>query len=480
MRLAGLLALVMCSGCLKGWSSEGPWACEADGGCPGGYTCDDGVCCSPGNTPACPTLPVEGACPEGNAPTNYYRDGDGDGVGDTTTGRPFCRTPQLGGWVAASGDCDDSDPFISPRASERCNALDDDCDGVIDNGLSRFNWYVDADHDTFGVNGPGLQACAQPDGGADRAGDCDDSDPTRHPGADERCDGIDNNCNGQPDDGPFADTENPGINDGHNFPCDTGQSGVCSTGGFQCVYASGVFTRSCVAKNFPTVDVCGDGLDNDCNGAADNAPGCGGPSNLVSEPGLTMSAFRIINQGTINPVGCLRDTTGTEPTSWVRPSWLATNASHVSSPSGDFQVLYADAPRGTWWDLSSGAALSIVADASLIGGLDAGFNGDQARLPTLSVQFCGEDGGWSRATPSGAQLMRIADIAAGGVHNQLLLPLRTSGGGWTYSAGTGLDWRRVNRVEFIATPYSMPTLMGNPALTTITITFSADGGFGFR
>ena len=43
MRLAGLLALAMCSGCLKGWSSEGPWACEADGGCPGGYTCDDGV-----------------------------------------------------------------------------------------------------------------------------------------------------------------------------------------------------------------------------------------------------------------------------------------------------------------------------------------------------------------------------------------------------------------------------------------------------
>ena len=55
------------------------------------------------------------------------------------------------------------------------------------------------------------------------------------------------------------------------------------------------------------------------------------------------------------------------------------------------------------------------------------------------------------------------------------IPLRTGGGGWTYSAGNGLDWRRVNRVELIATPYSTAT-----ALTTITLTFAADGGFSFR
>lgn len=474
MRFAALVAVVLCSGCLKGWTTEGPWACEADGGCPGGYTCDDGVCCAPGGSPSCPTLPVEGACPGGNAPENYYHDADGDGVGDTATGRPFCRAPQLGGWVTAKDDCNDDDPFISPRATERCNALDDNCDGDPDDGLSRVTWYVDADHDSFGVNDSGVKACARPDGGAARAGDCDDTNPAFHPGADELCDGVDNNCNGQPDDGPFADTENPGIADGHSFPCSTGQSGVCSTGGYQCVYASGTYTRTCVAKNFPTVDVCGDGLDSDCNGAADNAPGCGGPLNLVAEPGVTMGAFRIINQGTINPAGCLRGVSG-DPTSWVRPSWLATNASGGSSPSGDFQVLYADAPRGEWWDLGDAASLKMSAFASLIGGPDAGFNGDASRLPTMTVQFCGQDGGWARATPSGTQLMRIADIAVGGAQNNLTVPLRAGGGGWSYTAGSGLDWRRVDRVEFIATPYSTAG-----ALTTITLTFSADGGFGFR
>ncbi len=476
MRFSALLMVVLCSGCvLKGWTSEGPWACEADGGCPGGYSCDDGVCCVPGGSPACPTLPVDGACPEGVSPTNYYLDSDGDGVGATASGRPFCRAPQLGGWVATPGDCDDRDPFISPHASERCNALDDDCDHEVDNGLTRFNWYVDADHDSFGVDGTELQACAQPDGGASRAGDCDDTDALRHPGADELCDGIDNNCNGQPDDGPFADTENPGINDGHMFPCNTGLQGVCSMGGLQCVYESGVFNKKCVAKNFPTVDVCADGADNDCSGGIDDAPGCGGPRNVMSQPGVTMASFRLVNQGHITPVGCLRDPVGAESTSFVRPSWLASNNSGNSSANGDLQVLSAEAPRGEWWDLSkAGGSLTLDVAATLIGGADAGFNKDTTRLPTMTVQFCGEDGGWSRAVPSAAQYMTIVDISDGVGRNHVSVPLQTSGGGWTYSAGSGLDWRRVNRVELIATPYSSPS-----AITTITLTFAADGGFSF-
>jgi hypothetical protein len=48
---------------------------------------------------------------------------------------------------------------------------------------------VDADEDGYGVDA-----------------DCDDTDPAIYPGADELCDGVDNNCNGVADEG-FADTD---------------------------------------------------------------------------------------------------------------------------------------------------------------------------------------------------------------------------------------------------------------------------------
>ena len=65
-------------------------------------------------------------------------------------------------------DCDDADADVFPGAGERCNGVDDNCDGNADE---------DADDD-------GLAACA----------DCDDANP--HRGGSEVCDGVDNNCDG--------------------------------------------------------------------------------------------------------------------------------------------------------------------------------------------------------------------------------------------------------------------------------------------
>jgi hypothetical protein len=80
-------------------------------------------------------------------------------------------------------DCDDEDPNVRPGHVEAPdpNGLDDDCDGVLDEGTSA----VDDDGD----------------GTTEHQGDCDDHDPTRHVGAPEVTDCRDQDCDGEVDEG---------------------------------------------------------------------------------------------------------------------------------------------------------------------------------------------------------------------------------------------------------------------------------------
>ncbi len=64
--------------------------------------------------------------------TYYFRDADGDGKGDKY--RPVYGCTILPGFVADSTDCDDTNPSLYPGAPEICNGLDDDCDGITDEG----------------------------------------------------------------------------------------------------------------------------------------------------------------------------------------------------------------------------------------------------------------------------------------------------------------------------------------------------------
>lgn len=60
----------------------------------------------------------------------------------------------------------------------------------------------DADGDGFGGAGDVVTtACVPPAGYVPNLADCDDTEPRIHPGAAERCDGIDDNCNGLADEG---------------------------------------------------------------------------------------------------------------------------------------------------------------------------------------------------------------------------------------------------------------------------------------
>jgi hypothetical protein len=103
--------------------------------------------------------------------------------------------------VAAGDDCNDGDASIHPGADERCNEIDDDCDGTADeDAVDAVTSFTDADADGYG-RGPGETACVLPAGRATEDGDCDDANRDVNPGAVEICnDGIDDDCDGPADD----------------------------------------------------------------------------------------------------------------------------------------------------------------------------------------------------------------------------------------------------------------------------------------
>ncbi|MCA9567029.1 MAG: putative metal-binding motif-containing protein, partial [Myxococcales bacterium] len=97
-------------------------------------------------------------------------------------------------------DCDDNDEDINPGVQEVCDFADNDCNGLVDDGIQSV-WYPDADGDGLGdAQAAPLYSCdtqigmvAAIDGIALNT-DCDDADPNTYPGAVELCDGKDNNC----------------------------------------------------------------------------------------------------------------------------------------------------------------------------------------------------------------------------------------------------------------------------------------------
>ncbi len=104
---------------------------------------------------------------------------------------------QDGDGYSLADDCDDEDASIHPGAAEDCDGFDDDCDGVVDNDpTDGATYYYDTDGDGFGDATNSVSACEQPSGTISDDTDCDDSDATIHPGAEELCDSVDQDCDG--------------------------------------------------------------------------------------------------------------------------------------------------------------------------------------------------------------------------------------------------------------------------------------------
>ncbi len=236
----------------------------------------------------------------------YWFSGDGDlfGVGSS---RCLCYSGQVTGFVAtAGGDCNDSNPNIYPGATELCNYKDDDCDGQTDKEPQFLLLGGSCDSSDPDTCANGMWVCS-PDG---TALVCQDDYNSA-----EKCNGVDDDCNGQTDelwqlgqpcDGPDSDlcqnstwickpdgsdaqcveaisniTErcNGKDDDCDGFtdetfttlglPCDGSDPDSCANGTYTCkANGSGV---ECVNEpgTFPSGTEYCDGFDNNCNGSAD-------------------------------------------------------------------------------------------------------------------------------------------------------------------------------------------------------------------
>ena len=100
---------------------------------------------------------------------------------------------------AVPEDCDDADALVNPAAQERCDDVDNDCDGEVDeDATNAVTGWADADGDTYGDPEGETQTCAFGDGMVRNSLDCDDTDADVYPGAvDVPGDGVDGDCDGE-------------------------------------------------------------------------------------------------------------------------------------------------------------------------------------------------------------------------------------------------------------------------------------------
>lgn len=183
----------------------------------------------------------------------FYRDVDMDGYGDPNTSAEFSYRP-LGEYVSDNTDCDDENANVHPGVTELCDdGIDNNCDGYIDVGC------ICTDDD-----GDGYFAQI----GCGTGVDCNDADAAIHPGQAETCwDDVDNNCNGQADEGCTCTDADA---DGFYAEDDCGTAVDCDD------------TDAVIYPGGP--ELCGDGKDNDCDG---RDYWCGPGDAIVPDTGQT-------------------------------------------------------------------------------------------------------------------------------------------------------------------------------------------------
>jgi hypothetical protein len=169
--------------------------------------------------------------------------------------------------IACNGLDDDCDGLVDEgKGPEQCDGIDNDCNGKIDDGVAQTDPDIGKSCGTgpfVGVCAPGTIQCI---GGAEQC--VGEIKPSA-----EQCNNKDDNCNGQTDDNV----------PGYGGACGS-SVGECKPGTLQCQAGQAV----CTGSTGPSAEIC-DGKDNNCNGLTDE-----------TDPNLGMTCNTLPN-GTIVP-----------------------------------------------------------------------------------------------------------------------------------------------------------------------------------
>src|SRR5262249_29597292 len=109
-----------------------------------------------------------------------------------------CMAPA--GYVPNNDDCNDARADVYPGHPEVCDGVDNNCNSQVDENVQTV-YYRDADGDGHGNPAATMQACSPPARYLTNNDDCNDAPADGFPGHAEVCDGVDNNCNAQIDEG---------------------------------------------------------------------------------------------------------------------------------------------------------------------------------------------------------------------------------------------------------------------------------------
>ena len=175
-------------------------------------------------------------------------DDDCDGSIDEGTSGGACSTGLLGLCAAGTATCIGGVPGCqqnAPASPETCNGIDDDCDGATDEGNPGGGVAC-----TTGLSGVCAAGVTQCDAGALH---CQSTGAVP-----EVCNGLDDDCDGT------VDNDDPG----GGASCSTGQPGACAAGALHCQSAA----LACVADAAPATELCATGVDEDCDGEIDETP----------------------------------------------------------------------------------------------------------------------------------------------------------------------------------------------------------------
>ena len=280
--------------------------------------------------------------PDAEGCVPYFYDYDQDGWGITMS-RCLCAPDQVSRFTApVSGDCNDNDANIYPGATEKCNSKDDDCNGQVDeerisgqcgtDGYSIF--YFDADKDTYYGETVDKKCLCAPSGDYKgiMPGDCDDNDPTVNPGATEKCNSKDDDCDFLTDEERISGQCDIDGYETYYYDADNDTYGV--TGNTKCLCSPSGNYRAARGEDCDDTDsrvypgapkVCG--KDGDCDGSVlDPGETCDDGNNVIWD-GCTECRYLEFQVNTWSP------------NSQIYPSV-------ASLPSGGFVVVWSGAGQG--------------------------------------------------------------------------------------------------------------------------------------